>query len=298
MTVLWNKEFDPSQVVTRIESSRKLKENGEVEFEGWGLQDYISLIYSMLSFSDNLSESDARQFIFKAIFTNGAKGSITVQNLLSEINRLDQKYQSSPIERFVLATTISIDDYSIIQNIRLGRTQIIFEQELSKKFHRFSNPLMKHAEEGLFAKLPNNYLNVRVHISSKSARYAAEQALEAIDFVRGVWNWSLNRRHPTRMSFGGKPKPVNNIILGPVHTIHKPNGKLAINDTWWYEPSYLGSIQPFNATTEEVEKMNNILNHVIKVLNKHKYRPILQNAIIRYTRALDERDWTTSFNKL
>lgn len=33
-------------------------------------------------------------------------------------------------------------------------------------------------------------------------------------------------------------------------------------------------------------------------MKRHKYPHVIQNAFIRYTRALDERDWTTAFLKL
>lgn len=298
MPVSWNKEYNPSQVIEKLETTRKIGNDGKVSFEGWGHQEFVALLYSMLSFPDDIPEIDARRMVSKAIFSSGANGIITAQSFLTEISKMERDYQKSPIERFALASSISISTFSKIPKIRLGHNLIIFERSLPRKFREESASLLKHAEQSLFANLPTDYLSVRVHISAKSIHHAADQALEALDFTRGVWNWALNRRHSIRMSWGGKPKPVNNIILGPLHSLHKPNGELAAKDNWWYEPSYLGAIQPFSPKQDELDGMNKSFEHVKKVLKTHKYSQVVQNAIIRYTRALDERDWSTAFLKL
>ncbi len=298
MSVSWNKEYNPSQVIEKLESTRKVGSDGKVSFEGWGHQEFVALLYSMLSFSDDIPEIDARRMVSKAIFDSGAKGTITVQSFFTEFSKLERDYQKHPVERHALASSISISTFSKIPKIRLGHNLIVFERSLPRKFHQESASLLQHAEQSLFANIPTDYLRVRVHISAKSIHHAADQALEALDFTRGVWNWALNRRHSIRVSWGGKPKPVNNIILGPLHTLHKPNGELVAKDTWWYEPSYLGAVQPFSPKQDELDGMNKSFEHVKKVLKAHKYSQVVQNAIIRYTRALDERDWSTAFLKL
>jgi hypothetical protein len=100
------------------------------------------------------------------------------------------------------------------------------------------------------------------------------------------------------MSFGGKRKPINKIILGPLHTLHTSTGHLATTDTWWYEPSYMGAINPLSLSQNELESIYRTLQTVRKWLAKHKYAEAIQNAIIRYSRALDERDFATAFIKL
>jgi hypothetical protein len=298
MPASWKQEYCPSQVVEKLEATRKIGVDNKVKFEGWGHLEFVALLYSMLNFPDDIPEIDARRIVSKAIFTSGAKGIITVQSLLTEINKLEREYQSSPIERYALASSISISLFSKIPNINIGNTIIIFERSLPKRFRQESESLIKHAEQSLFASLPTDYLKVRVHVSAKSIHHAADQALEILDFTRGVWNWVFNRRHSFRMSWGGKPSPVNNIILGPIHTLHRPNGGLAAKDNWWYEPSYFGAIQPFSPKQDEINSMSKSFEHIKNVFKTHKYSQVIQSSIVRYTRALDERDWTTAFIKL
>jgi hypothetical protein len=299
MTVLWNKkEYQPDQVVEKIESARKpTGENKKVEFEGWGFHEYAAVVYSMLDFSPDIPEIDGRAIVSKAIFSAGEKGVITVNSLLAEINRLENEYQSLPIQNYVLASSISIDQSWGLRKIQVGKVSIIFRKSLPIKYQKEIDALLNDAEQSLFAQLPRKYLGVSVYVKAKSIHHAADQALEALDFTRGIWNWILNRRHFIRMS-SGKPQPVNSIILGPIHTLHEPNGKLATTYTWWYEPSYLGEVSLFAPKPNEVEIINKSFNYVKKSFKSHKYPQIIHNAMVRYTRALDERDWTVAFNKL
>ncbi len=141
-------------------------------------------------------------------------------------------------------------------------------------------------------------MKVKSNTSAKSIHHAADQALEHLDLIRGILNLSINIQQSFRMTWGGKPKPVNLIIPGPLHTLHKPNGQLIAKNNWWYEPSYLGSIKTFSPNPDEIKILEQNLHKVKLKLKSHKYSSDIKKAIIRYTRALDERDWITSFLKI
>ncbi len=96
-----------------------------------------------------------------------------------------------------------------------------------KRFSKELVVLKEAAKNDLFTEAPKNYVAVRVHVSAKSSAQAAENALDSLDLIRGIWNLYENRRHAFRYSFGGKPKPVNKYILSPFHFLHYPSGKLA-----------------------------------------------------------------------
>lgn len=300
MSVTWNnKEYQPEKVIEKVEAARKTGSDGKkVQFIGWGFQEFAALIYSMLEFSNEIPEIDARGFVSKAIFNAGAKGEITKKSLIAEINKLEKTYLSLPIEKYSLASSISLSSSWAINKIKTANSTIFIERSLPAKFEKERESLLKNADNSIFASRPTNYLGVRVVVSAKSIYHAAEQALDVLDFNRGVWNWLLNRRYTRRMSWAGKSEPVNNILLGPIHTLHKPNGKLATTEVWWYEPNYLGAIKLYSPRQGEMEKIGKSFEYVKKIFKKHKYQQIIQNAFIRYTRSLDERDWATAFIKL
>lgn len=298
MPVSWNKKYSPVEVIEKLEATRKSDDKGKVSFSGWGHQEFKTLIYSMLNFSEVMPEIDARQTVSRAIFIAGARGKITAKTLLTEINKLEKKYHSNPSERYALSTSISLSQSIVIPRIRFGRTQIIFEPSLPKKFEKEASKILVSAKQSLFAEIPKNYLKVRVHISARSIHHAATQALDDLNLTRAIWNWVLNKGHTFRFSYGGKPKPVNKIILGPVHTIHEVNGILAAKNNWWYEPTYLGAISPYSPKKNESDIIIRSFLYAKELLKTHKYPEVLKSAFIRYTMALDERNWTTAFLKL
>jgi hypothetical protein len=59
-------------------------------------------------------------------------------------------------------------------------------------------------------------------VSGKSAHDAVERILDAIDLLRvsGIYTQINNG-----IKFDGHRKPVNQILLGALHTIHDKNGK-------------------------------------------------------------------------
>ena len=196
MSVSWNKKYDPIQVINKIEASRKTGSDGKkVQFIEWGFEEYTALIYSMLDFPENMPELDARGLVSKAIFNSGAKGEITVKGLLAEVSKFEQDYQSMPTEKYVLATSISINSSLKLKRITIGNTVIIFENLLPAKFRQEIDTLSKKAEEVLFASYLQITLSIKVYTTAKSINHAANQALDYFDFTRGIWNWLLNRPH-------------------------------------------------------------------------------------------------------
>jgi hypothetical protein len=132
----------------------------------------------------------------------------------------------------------------------------------------------------------------RVTVRARSPFEAADNALDALDLARGLLNWGENRRTFMRFS-SGISKPVNEIRLGPIHTLHRPDGRLA-TETWWYEPSFQASTFPFAVQ----QPLVNFQASAIQRLRRHPYQRLCEDAVIRYTRALDEGEPVTAFLKL
>jgi hypothetical protein len=298
MSVSWHKHYDPKPVIEKIEASRKIGADGKFTFEGWAFREHVNLLYSMLAFSTDIPEIYARRFVTDALFRIGAKEKITARKLLATINRLEQQYHSAPTQRYVLASSISISPISKLDKINLGNSIIIFEPSLPPRFRREAEGLLAHAKKSIFGTLPSDYMGARVHVSAKSTQHAADKALEELELVRAIWNWAFNLRHISRRSLGGKPQPVNKFILGPLHTLHFLSGELATNSNWWYEPSYLEPVKPIHPTQAEQESMSRSLELLKDTLRRHKYSQDIRKTLIRYSRALDERNWATAFLKL
>ncbi len=144
---------------------------------------------------------------------------------------------------------------------------------------------------------PENYQFVKVFVKARSIYEASNQALDALDLFRGILNLFINMHHGWRISFGVKAKPVNNIVIGPIHTLHYPHGKLASKDVWWYETSYIEPISSFDLEKYQ-ENFFTFYKDFSGRLKSIPYSSIIKNSILRYTRALDEVNFYNAFMKV
>ena len=123
-----------------------------------------------------------------------------------------------------------------------------------------------------------------------------ERCLEALDYIRGLWNFSLNRRTDWRFQSGPVYQPVNDIRLAQVHTLHDLQGQ-PIDDSYWFEPFFVPARMPPNQRLgwPAIRREERQIRAAVKRSN---YPDDIRCAFIRYTRALDTPDFESSYLKL
>lgn len=293
----WKSGFNPEVLADRYEKA-VLNRVEEIKFNAFIVLELDPLLYQMVQFSEYIPEIDARQICDLALTNVCKKGKITHKGLLSEINKLLVNYQMEPVKRFVLITSISISKELNISNIHFGKDLLIFEKNLPGRFASTHTQINERSRKNLFADVPMNYLNVRIHVSAKTAHEAASKAIDLLDYFRGLINYQVNKHEIMRWRFGEPFSPLNKIVIGPVHSLHNLNGKLTPKDEWWYEPNFLGGIEPFNPGPVKLKSYLDDAYQMRLRIEKSNYEDKLQHSMIRYSRALDERIVETSFLKL
>jgi hypothetical protein len=249
----------------------------------------------MIQFSKNIPRLERRRIINKAPFNIGAKGKITANKLLEEIKRLEKEYLKKPLQKYFLWSSISTSRFTVLKKITINTCTITFHPNINKIVSKEFEKIKGQATNSVYGELPRDYIHFKVNVSAKSYTEAADKAIDAIDLVRGIWNLFYNRRQSFRMSSGFR-KPVNKFVLGPLHTLHLPNGKLA-TESWWYQTNYRGPLSIHN-TNKDINYLYKFQNNVRRLLKKSKYKDVLEEAILRYGRALDLADWESAFLKL
>jgi hypothetical protein len=179
--------------------------------------------------------------------------------------------------------------------------RITFDAQLPKHFREGHKEIQERGRDFIFGELPRErphwerYSAVRVHARARSAEQAADSALDALDLLRGIWNLYFNRGVPWRSSYGRR-QPINNIVLGPIHSLHQPSGKLA-TDTFWWSADYAGPRKPIRLAPE-LERLRNFERLIRRYLSKSSYREDIEASIRRYTRTLDSPHWNAAFVQL
>jgi len=258
------------------------------------LLDWWVMLFSILRFPDDVPEGMARDIARSSVFRVGASGRITAERVIAEVNRRTEQYRRRPVERYVLVTSVSIPREVDLQSYRLGNVWISFRRNLPQRFVRYAEETQKRAAGLLKAERPKRYRPVRVHASGRSPVEAGETALRSLNYLRGMWNWYHNGL--VAMRFGGGMRPVNRVLLGPVHSLHHLDGKPA-DGRWWYEPSYRWP-ELWPIRENHISGSEKWVRTVRDRMRGIPYAKELREAIARYGIALDEYDLNVAFLKL
>ena len=202
----------------------------------------------------------------------------------------------------MLVTSLSARRFEGLANRKMGDISLSFNRYLPAPFHAEHEKARAIARDQVIGRLPKMgadvmwaYMLTRVSVQARSHQEALEMALDALDLLRGVWNLALNREVGMRSS-GGIRKPVNRLVLGPIHSLHAPNGNL-IDESPWIDDDYVGPLVTYNMMPDW-DYIQEFEDFVWQELSRIPYRRDLETSIRMYTRALDARDWNTSFVRL
>ncbi|TAM47413.1 MAG: hypothetical protein EPN55_02540 [Gammaproteobacteria bacterium] len=294
MSVAWNKGYDPDALAKHIESQIVSRSGGELKFRGFGFHDDISVLQSCLVFSETLPEVAKREVITAALFAAAKRSALTARSILAEVSRQEREYFKKSKQKFILITSISdIPNGSFLRR-RVGDAIVTF-QKLTRLQLSQHEQIRKDSRSLFDSELPRHYLPIRAEVSVRSKHEAWYAGLDAIDLLRGIWNLHLNMRTYTRWS-SGKRKPINEIQLGPVHSLHIYSGRLATQG-FWYEPNYRGPANTLSQNRQD-GKVAKFERQALNRLRSISYHQLLKDAIRRYVRALDQHDYNATIIQL
>jgi hypothetical protein len=300
----WDRKYNPSILVQGLEKSRSINSEGRTQFSGFGIMTISPKLEAMICMNSEITLEDKHGIVQQSIFNAGNRGTLSLETILAEINKLERGYLSSQEHNYIIATSLSIDkNRHKFSNLKIGNNKITFSASLPKSFVKAINNQQSVISFTIKKKLPSNYLQARISVRAKSVCWAVETALDSLNFFRGMLNYVINYGQQT-FSFGeANRKPINKILLGPIHTLHKPNGEIAVKDIHWFEEEYQEPLQPYYDTSivNSVAQFDRIIKAVNKIrinVQKSKIKEELQNAILLYNNALDSYNYEVSYIKL
>lgn len=243
-----------------------------------------------------MTEMDRSSIIYNSVFAVGHLKEMTPDALIAELNKRERDFWRQDERRFVLTTSISVRPINPLANASVSGHRITFGKYLPKRFAMEHVKVTERGRRDIFGEPPDlwsivkGYSPVRVSVRARSDHEAYEKAIGTLDLLRGIWNLRLNS---SARSTSGKRKPVNVLQLGPLHSLHQPNGKLA-TDRYWYDENYVEPLKSLNLSNK-LESLYRFEKTILKYLSKSQYREALEDAIRRYTRVLDSREWNSAF---
>src|ERR1041384_3061158 len=294
MCAKWNEKFDGEILAARLEGLKQKDAAGKfTDFTGFETEDYFTVLESSLSFAPEIPENERRAIIRKAIFAAARKGTLTGKVILGEVSKEENKYLNKPKKNFILVTSLSVNYFDELRNTTVNGHPIIFSRFKPKMFDR--KPIMEFWRRLGIGEIPINYTSARLSVRARDEHEAFAIGIDVLDLLRGIWTFYFTRSIGMRFS-SGRTQLVNKITLGPLHTLHLPNGKLATTETIWGEPEFV--TRPAEMIGGQWERLHKFELMVRKYFRRHRYKSEVEDAIRRYTRAFDHPDLHVAFVEL
>lgn len=284
--VKWKKNnaLNPEIILDKINSLRLISDNGEISFSG-GIEIELaqSALETMIDFPSETMEKN--NLILQAIC---APEPLAKDNVIKKINELIAQRNSKKETVFHILSSISLlckESHTI--DIEESKIDLLSDAFPATHFLA-RNKLL---ENTVFSDndIHKGYSKIIVQVKAKSVTMAIEKGLKFLDLQRAIWCLISN---PTMELFGDEFNPINRIRLGEVHTIHNEDGTAAL-DGFWSEPNFVKTKQ-----YEFKPELKENSEYFLKQLKKSKYSSNLKDALLRYVRALDEKDHNNALIKL
>jgi hypothetical protein len=287
------KQYDFGALAAAVATARLNGPGEAARFEGFLIEEVRSVLDSAVSFAPSVPEADRRNLLWGALVQAAASPAVTGDAMTLAIKNAEREYLRERPKAFVVATSVSIAHFSALRRVNMDGGMLIFSRRLPRNFERTT--INDRIAELTNIDTAGRFTAVRIPVLARTSAGAFEAALNRLDLWRSLWNLSLNRETLLRRSSGAR-QPVNQVRLGPVHTVHASNGALA-TERFWYELPHQQS--PAVASLEnKYASLKNAERRYRRKLKGSGYRPTLESLLIRYVRALDIPDFDVAFNKL
>ncbi|MCH8010830.1 MAG: hypothetical protein IIA61_02610 [Candidatus Marinimicrobia bacterium] len=289
MCAKWIKKIQPNQITKKLEKIKTVKD-GKVSFSEFEYHEYQAVLESMVEFHTNIPIHLKRNILREGVKQAAIRGTINPDTLIASISKKENEYLCRTPKPYIMATYITIQNNVNLPSVKLHNTHINFTRYLPNQFVIKRTESEKKAESIINSKTPKNSIAVRIRVKAKEEHDAAHIALDSIDFYRSLINFVTTSSF--RMTFGGPSKPVNEVLLGPVHTLHNLSGNLA-TQLFWYQSDFT-----LTKTVNIANKKEALLKNIKYIRGKMKrlqYSSELRNIFLRYVRALDYPDYNTAF---
>ena len=288
MKLKWKKRFKPEIILEKIDKIMTINADGSVSYSGFQYFELKATLYSMIEFPDYLTTLQNNGLVDKAITKAAKIKSLTPEKLIEELEGLFKVELKRKVKKYHLLTTISISNPFPFKKIQIGQSTIRFiTGDFPKKYHSRKNLLEKAKRQNSKLEFsPENYSNIIISTEAKSEHKATSQCLNDLDLLRAVLSMFANSGIEL---MGDRWSPINKIRIGSIHTLHKESGKTIDMDTFWFDPNFTKA-SPFKLTSNNLKGFKKNVKWVLETLKKSKYSQKLENALLRYVRALDERD--------
>ncbi|MGC6482348.1 MAG: hypothetical protein ACON4T_02090 [Synechococcus sp.] len=295
MNAQWNrnKKLKPDILLSKIDNMKTIaEEEGRKRVSYSRPGDFLNALAALVNMVDFPRHCDGLNhqiIVTEAVHTIAKDHKLEKDKIMEEINKIVTAELATTEHKYHLLTSISLAPPYPIEEITIENSKVrILTGAYPGKYQGRSGVSNSYSH---IARTPANYAKVIVSLKNKSARGAASKSLRALDILRSILCLFGNSSIEI---IGDEWKPINKVRLGSLHTIHEDMGNI-IDDIFWSEPNF-SSATLFKPKAISAYTKN--CQWALSKLKEIQYNTHLKDALLRYVRALDEKDQNTAFIRL
>ena len=293
IAVKWrkSKNLNPEAILEQYSKIASVNDDGSVSFPASEYHGVMATLQGMVEFPDIAKDLEMDFIVLNAARNMAKTSTLTAKAVMKEINAIVNDELATKEIKFHVLTSLSIDELFPIKKFVIEDCRF---RLLGRHYPPKYNNRDAVIENNVYFTdtTPKNYTKIIISLKAKSIRAAASKALRVIDIKRSLW--CLLNNNTMEYFSNYKPRPINKIRLGEFHTIHKENGKIA-SEMFWFEPNFIKA-DLFSPKKPKIFRKN--FNWAMGQIFISPYGHIIKKALLRYVRALDEKDHNVGLIKL
>lgn len=286
-----NSNLKPEEIIKKIESIKKITVDGRVSFEAFEYHNAFASLFSMIELTSKSDGLNLDSILSRSISITATAGVLTKDALMENIQKICRAELATREEKYCFLTSVSINPAHLtLKSIYIEDTHInLFSGGYPKKYYSRSREIK--ASHRTLNDEHEQYCKVKIQLKAKTDQGATTKALRSLDILRAIMALFGNS---SMELMGNKQAPINKVRLGQTHTLHYFSGKPA-KSTVWYEP-YFEAGKVYSPSKPEVFGKN--VKWALSRLKICKYGRVIKDSLLRYVRALDEREHNSALIRL
>lgn len=282
-----NPSFDIDSLARKIEQARNSEPGAaRTSFDAVELAPLTDILESAFRFHESVPAAQKPGIVWRAVVAAADSGAVTGKTLSKALAQAHTEWLGADLDRWSVVTRLSLPWLPEMNPVRVGRARIQFYRWQPK---RYSQEDLEWQLSILRIPPPDpRFVWVRTSVLARNSQDAFHRAADALDFLRGLMNFRLNRRKgPSLMTSGPQPA-INSIRPGPIYSVHDadPTG----TPLFWYDECDRRHERLWRNDVEW-DLLLRVFRDDRKALYRTGYRKKLRRLFIRYARALDSNAW-------
>ncbi len=295
-------KFAPTQMLAEVGTTSVLKEDGRIVWKDlWSPRSPLLNAFVVLDREGvELNHEDAKEIVWNAIKSVAQKmpgQPLAPKAVLTAADALSAAYFRQEPKPYVLVTSLSVKALPA-KKIGIQGCAIL---PIGRSRRRYPLPSVlqspQHGTHFGTHLTDTQYQWVKVSCSGRTSHDGVKNALDSLSLLRALWSFAATFRH-IKMRFGSGPrKPIGVIHVGPVHTLHNPDGTAVNEEFFWFDPDFTGDQVLFQNDEKwaAIEKSRRVS---MRRLASIPYRRDLEEILLRYVAALDQLNPDVAFLQL